>query len=207
MQCRRVYRDERELAETVQRAPLQGNPERYECVVDDIPSIPLSGILAGAADGQVAQVSQVPERVHEAGHVCSGVEERRVLLRQHLAELRGCVLWTRHDVGHARVRRVEEANLVAVVGVDERREECGGRVRHVEDEVLDVVADAGQGADPGFFGEGGGVECEPGAGEEGFGEDFGGCGGAGAEACHVRVAALGHEGVEDGGSGEELVEF
>lgn len=98
------------------------------------------------------------------------MEHGRVLLGQDFAQLRVGVLGPCEDGSQARVWRIEEGDLIAGEGVDERREEGRLSVREVECEVLDVVADACQGINLGLLCEGVGVEGDVDASEEWLGE-------------------------------------
>ena len=159
---------ERQLSEAVDGRALDGDAQADEGVVDDVPPVPLLRVLAWTFDCQGPHVGHVLEGVDEAGHVGGGVEQRRVLLRQDLAELRVGVLWAGQHRRHGCVRSVEEVDLGACVRVDQGRQEGRFRMREVEGEMFDMVADAGQGLYSRMLGEGAGCKGDLGAPEESF---------------------------------------
>lgn len=163
---RGVQRRETQLVEFVERRSLHGDSEADERIVDNVPPVPLSEVLPGAADGQVPHVWERVKRMDEAGHVCGGVEERRILLRQDVAQLRVGILAASERGAHARMGRVQEAYLLPGERMHEGREEGRLGVRHLERQVLDVVADAVESRHAGGFSEGGGREGDGDAGEE-----------------------------------------
>lgn len=116
-----MQRRQTQLVQLVKRCSLHGNPNTNEGVVDDIPSISLSSILPWTPDSQVPHVGQRFEGVDKTRHVCGGMEQRRILLRQNITQFRVGILAASEHRAHARMGRVQETYLLASERVDQGR--------------------------------------------------------------------------------------
>lgn len=68
----------------------------------------------------MTHLGQSLEGCDETWDIGSRMEKGRILLRQDIAQLRIGVLWPREHRAHARMRCVQERDLIATLRVDER---------------------------------------------------------------------------------------
>ena len=145
-EARRVYVDQRQGIQTLQRCTLDGDTKGNERIINNATAIPLRQVRVWAVDFQVLQVWNLLEHANERWDVRRSMEERRVLLDEHVRHLPRSVLGLFDLADNSGrlmdLRRVDKVFLRAGHRIDKRRKDSLCRMRHVERKGPDMLADA-----------------------------------------------------------------